>query len=76
MSPSSPAYSNCQFSSLLWHTTIYGLPTRLNILYPLLQQAAAPQEEEDCLLEEEAVEEGALPSWAEEEGEVEEALYG
>lgn len=47
-----------------------------NILYPLLQQAGAPQEEEDFLLEEAAVEEEALPSWAEEEGEVEEALYG
>lgn len=75
MSPSRPAYGNCQLSSLLWHTTMYALPKSLNILYPLLQQAAAPQEEEDSLLEEVAVVEEALPSWAE-EGEVEEALYG
>lgn len=53
------------------------LPARLNILCPLLQLAAAPQEGEDSLLVEAAVEEEALPSWEEGEGEeVEEALYG
>lgn len=76
MSPSRPAYVNCQLSSLYWHTTWHGILARLNILCPLLQLAAALQEEEDFLPEEAAVEGEALPSWAEEEVEVEEALYG
>lgn len=76
MSPSRPAYVNCQLSSLHRQPTWHGILARLNILCPLLQLAAALQEEEDSLPEEAAVEEEALPSWAEEEGEVEEALYG